>query len=230
MSNKDRVLGFIRQFPGRDDDDISQTLSIKPRQSINQICRNLEREGFIERKNGKYGKICNFPLDLPKIPSPRQGPEIKLFSSIETQNPQDWFWEGNVSNALAGHLRGSGWAIVSQADTASKQRGIDVVANRDGKNLLIEVKGYPSIYYRDSRRAGETKPTNPSLQAQHWFSHALLKVMRLRGQNNEALVGMAFPDFPKYRTLANEIATSIESLGIVVFFVSETGAVSASGL
>jgi hypothetical protein len=49
--------------------------------------------------------------------------------------------------------------------------------------LLVEAKGYPSKNYRDPRRSGEVKPTNPTNQAQQWYSHALLKVVRLQTKN-----------------------------------------------
>lgn len=81
-------------------------------------------------------------------------------------SPQtEWYWEGNVVDAIA-----------SIADTRSRERGPDIHAILDGKELFIEAKGYPSKHYSDPNRAGQTKPTQPTLQAQHWYSHALLKV------------------------------------------------------
>src|ERR1700729_2968554 len=107
----------------------------------------------------------------------------------------DWYWEGNVVEALAIFLIGSGWEIVSKADTHSKERGVDIHARKGGRTLLVEAKGFPSASYRDPRRAGEHKPTNPTNQAQQWYSHALLKVMRLQAKHPDALVALAFPDF-----------------------------------
>ena len=88
--------------------------------------------------------------------------------------PKDWFWEGNVVETLARYLSNEGWTILSRADTYSKQQGVDIHAHRKSATLLVEVKGYPSVRYRDPRRADEQKRTNPTLQAQHWYSHALL--------------------------------------------------------
>lgn len=50
-----------------------------------------------------------------------------------------------------------------------------------------------STSYRDPRRANEVKRTNPTLQAKHWFAHALLKMMRLRGPHFDLALAMAFP-------------------------------------
>jgi hypothetical protein len=56
---------------------------------------------------------------------------------------QDWFWEGNVVEAIARDLERDAWRIVSKANTHSKERGVDLHAERNGRSLLIEAKGYP---------------------------------------------------------------------------------------
>jgi hypothetical protein len=38
----------------------------------------------------------------------------------------DWFWEGNVVEAIARFLANDGWMIVGKADTHSKERGVDI--------------------------------------------------------------------------------------------------------
>jgi hypothetical protein len=77
-----------------------------------------------------------------------------------------------VVDTITRFLKSGGWLIVSKANTHVKERGVDIHATKGGKELLIEVKGFPSKNYRDPRRAGERKPTNPTLQAQQWYSHA----------------------------------------------------------
>jgi DNA-binding IscR family transcriptional regulator len=59
MTNTDRVLDFITRFPERDDDEISATLKILPRQQVNQICHRLKKAGQIQRVTGPQGKIVN---------------------------------------------------------------------------------------------------------------------------------------------------------------------------
>jgi hypothetical protein len=85
--------------------------------------------------------------------------------SGQMDSARDWYWEGNVVSALRRHLEADGWTTVRMADTRTKERGVDLEALRDGKTLLVEAKGYPSKGYSDPRRATETKPTNPTLQA-----------------------------------------------------------------
>jgi hypothetical protein len=142
----------------------------------------------------------------------------------------DWFWEGNVVDAVERHLLETGWNIDGRADTLSKERGVDLAASQAGKRVLIEVKGYPSKQYRDPRRASEVKPTNPANQAQQWFSHALLKAMRLQTSDPSAAVALAFPDFPRYRALFNQTRSGFEKLRLAMIFVLEDGSVESWGL
>ena len=144
--------------------------------------------------------------------------------------PKDWFWEGNVVETLAHYLSNEGWAILSQADTYSKQQGVDIHARLKNVTLLVEVKGYPSDRYRDPRRANEQKRTNPTLQAQHWYSQALLKALRLQGAHPEAQVALALPDFPRYQSLIAETRGGLEKLGVVIFTVQECGKVQVWGI
>ena len=142
---------------------------------------------------------------------------------------EDWYWEGNVVEAIAIFLKQGGWTIVRRADTRSKERGVDVHALRSDVTLLVEVKGFPSKNYRDSRRSGESKPTNPTNQAQQWYSHALLKVMRLQTAYPEAVVALGFPDFPRYRTLFKETRGGLAKLGLAMMIVRPDGTVETWG-
>lgn len=144
--------------------------------------------------------------------------------------PSDWFWEGHIVDAIERHLIDTGWMIVSKTDTASRARGIDLVAQRFNEQLLVEAKGYPSTTYRDPARAAEIKKTAPTNQAQHWYSNALLTALRLQTKNPGARVALAFPDFPRYRKLFTETESGLRKLGLVVMFIFENGRVETVGL
>jgi hypothetical protein len=143
---------------------------------------------------------------------------------------EEWYWEGNVVEIIAQFLTQDEWTIIAMADTRSKERGVDIHASRDGRTLLVEAKGYPSKNYRDSRRAGEVKPTNPTNQAQHWYSHALLKAMRLQTKYPGAVVTLGFPDFPRYRALFEETQRGLVNLGLAMLTVRADGTVETWGL
>lgn len=142
----------------------------------------------------------------------------------------DWFWEGNVIEAIARFLADEGWIIVGKVDTRSKERGVDIHAARRGRTLLVEAKGYPAKAYRDPRRADEVKPTNPTNQAQQWYSHALLKVMRLQTKHPEAVAALGFPDFPRYRALFEETRGSLGKLGVAMLMVRADQSLETWGL
>jgi hypothetical protein len=55
-----RVLDELRQCRvALDDDELAHRLAVSPRQTINQVCRRLERAGRLRRYVGSAGKIVN---------------------------------------------------------------------------------------------------------------------------------------------------------------------------
>lgn len=146
-------------------------------------------------------------------------------SSAPTRASEEWHTEANVQSSLVTALAADGWRILSVANTASKERGIDVIASRDGQTVGVEVKGFPSRGYADPARAGEVKRTSPSTQAGHWYSQAVLAAMRLRGKEPEWRSVIALPDFPRYRDLHAETVGSLAAARIDVWWLDEAGAV-----
>ena len=56
MSNRDVILACLRKNDGGYCDDcLSTETNILPRQQVNQICHELERQGAITRKKGCCG-------------------------------------------------------------------------------------------------------------------------------------------------------------------------------
>lgn len=138
---------------------------------------------------------------------------------------REWFWEGNIQDAFINHLRANNWDNIKVSNTATKERGTDIQATKLGITLLMEVKGYPSTNYSDPRRSHETKKTSPTLQATHWYSHAILKCMRLKTENPEAQVAIGIPSFKRYRDLYDETKSSLEKIDIQVWSIDENGTV-----
>ena len=131
------------------------------------------------------------------------------------------YWEGNIVDAIATYLVREGWEIISKADTLSRARGVDIHAKRADRTLRTEVKGFPSGQYRDPKRAGELKRTNPNSQALQWYSHALLTAVRLRVKYPNDNVALGFPDFPRYIALFAETQQALGKLGITFMTVDE---------
>jgi hypothetical protein len=137
----------------------------------------------------------------------------------------EWYWEGNVQAALVAKLKADGWAIVGQADTASRQQGPDVEARRGSTPLLLEVKGYPSTVYVRGERAGQPKPTEPALQARHWFSEALSTTILRKEDFPQAQLAVVFPEVSTYLRLIERSAWALKALGIWVYIVGQGGVV-----
>jgi hypothetical protein len=215
MTRRDEVLTLLARNPdGLTDAELAQ-LTGASHPTINQTCRQLAAEGLIRRDDADR-PIMNFGTGVQPPHRP-----------AGTPHRPDWFWEGNVQAGMVRYLSAQGAVIRSVADTASKARGTDVVASLAGRVLHIEVKGWPSETYADARRAGEVKRTQPTVQASHWFAGAVLSALRLRSKNPDDRVLIVFPDFPRYRNLSDETTAPLREIGIEIWFVRESGEVSA---
>lgn len=176
------------------------------------------------RRGGSYaarGYVAEGAQRAPERSSTSDLPAATDVRDVRTE----WHWEGNVQAAVVAALVRAGWTIRRVADTALRERGVDVEAILDGRTALIEVKGFPSTFYAAGERAGEPKPTNPRLQAKHWLADAVFATLRLRSAQAAALVAIAVPEHPRYRTLVAEIAPALDRLAIAVLVVGQDGAV-----
>ena len=138
-----------------------------------------------------------------------------------------WPWEGAVQEVFVDAIRRHGWSISSVANTATKERGVDVLATKGERRLGAEVKGYPLTTYADPRRAGEVKPTNPTLQAGHWYSQALGKAVMLLDSHEGHESLMVLPDMPRYRDLAHRTRTGRSRAGVHVVLVRPDGSMNS---
>jgi hypothetical protein len=82
-------------------------------------------------------------------------------SAEATPVESEWHTEANVQALLVTALATDGWRILSVANTATKEHGIDVIASRDGQTVGIEVKGFPSRAYEKSHACGRTEAHEP---------------------------------------------------------------------
>jgi hypothetical protein len=91
--------------------------------------------------------------------------------------------------------------------------------------LRVEVKGWPTkSRYADPARAGEIRRAQPSTQAAHWFSQALLHGMRDLGRHRDDLVAIGPPDWPRFRSLLVDRPRTAQ-VGGRRLFVQRVGAV-----
>ncbi|MEV4539294.1 hypothetical protein AB0J82_36525 [Asanoa sp. NPDC049518] len=158
--------------------------------------------------------------------SPDQQPSVALLGGTSTplaNAGSRWPWEGAVQQVFADLLERHGWSVTAMADTATKARGVDLLAETDTRRLGAEVKGWPSDTYADPRRAGETKRTQPSTQAGHWFSQALCKAMLLLDSHPGRESLMVLPAHDRYRDLATRTRTGRCAANIHVVLLDRDG-------
>lgn len=161
------------------------------------------------------------------VPAPAVTPLPSV--PAEGDPASEWHTEENTQRLLVEWLAGEGWTIVRTANTATREHGLDVVAERDGHRLGVEVKGYPSRFYVAGPKKGQVKTSTPKEQAKKWYAHALVPAMRLRTQEPDSLSVMCFPDFPVYRALYADTALSLRAAAIEVWVVSQNGGVERLG-
>ncbi|GGP73378.1 MarR family transcriptional regulator [Saccharothrix coeruleofusca] len=213
MTLADRVLRLLAEHPeGLTDAEIASALHVV-HQHVNSCCRSLADKGQIVR-DGFARPIRNRLPGEQALPPP--APEVK--GGVERG-------EGLVQGEVVTWLVASGWSIGRVAETASRERGTDIVAERAGVRLHVEVKGFPSKSYADPRRAGEVKPTQPATQARHWFSAGLMKVLQLRQDYPQDAVALALPDRGTYRQLLATVDSTIRTMRLAVFLVRDDGSV-----
>jgi hypothetical protein len=209
MTTKQRIISFLQNHPeGIDDDELAKILDLNARQQANMRCRELEKEGLAIRRQVN-GKIHNFWA----------GKDIQHVSPVEHKLENNlpkfsyWFWEGNVQAKVVEYLVTQNYQITSQADTASHQQGIDIIAERNDISLWVSVKGYPK----------GTEKTNPSVQAAHWFKQVIFDMIEYRERDKGALLAVALPDYPRYHSLAKKILWLKPVANFSYFWVNENG-------
>ena len=214
MTVKQRIITYLQNHPeGIDDDELAKILGLSQRQQANMRCRELEKEGLVIRRQVN-GKIHNFWAGN-QTSIPASSPKSK---DIQTNQPKSetWFWEGNVQSKVISFLASQGYHIRSVADTASRQQGIDIVAEKAGKLLWVSVKGYPQ----------GTDKTNPSTEAGHWFKGAIFDIIEYRERDENVLLAVALPDYPRYRSMAQKITWIKPVANFTYYWVRESGEVT----
>ena len=207
----EKIIEYLQQHPeGADDDELAVALGLRQRQTANIICRQLAAEGLISRVKRPGEKIRNFSTN--SVPVQRKvAPQVE--PTLEPK--QDWYWEGNVQAAVVRHLVNKGYSITRVADTGAREKGKDIEAKGPSGVVWVTAKGYPR----------ETPKTRPQTQAGHWFSGALFDIICWRGENSEAELAMALPDFPPYRNLAQRVSWLKSAARFRFIWVCEDGEV-----
>jgi hypothetical protein len=137
----------------------------------------------------------------------------------------EWHCERMVVGSVVSYLKQEGWTIESVADTETRAHGADIRAQREGRLLIVEAKGYPLTVYARGKNKGQPKPTKPDVQARHWYGHVLFDAILRQSKYPAAIIAVALPDFPVFTSLIARTQFALCKLGIGVYLVRATGSV-----
>ena len=126
--------------------------------------------------------------------------------------------EDRTIELLLNHLKANEWIIISYC--LGQQRGYDIVAERNGVKLYVEVKG---------ARASDGSPTKKrkyfdSGQIKDHMGKAIVKSMETQNSFPNAKVAIAQPYDELIKKVIGKIIPNIK-LGIIHFWVKSNGEV-----
>lgn len=127
---KVKILEYLLvHSEGADDDELAKALDLKQSQQANSRCREMAKEGVIERRHRPGVKIRNFVSGTDRA--------ISLIEAQQAlpENEMPWTWEGNVQNRVIDFLKSQGYSITHSANTRTHETGKDIEANRRGQVL-----------------------------------------------------------------------------------------------
>ncbi len=124
--------------------------------------------------------------------------------------------ENDVVQATARFLEGKGFSIDQVRSTT--QTGIDLVAHKGGRRLLVEAKGATSSK-PETRRYGLPFNRNQVLSHVSRAYYTASKAIARGAPGEEA--ALALPDTRDHREVVGQVAAVLERIGLTVFWVSE---------
>lgn len=153
----------------------------------------------------------------------------------EYNHQDDWFYEGQISKKLVDYFLKNGYKILKDNSAKISARGEDIIVSIQGQQEIIEVKGYPTTVHTKGKDKGKPKPTNPKLQAKHWFSDALLSSIfnyQRHKDNDKFKLALALPLTDRYKELIGKVEDFFtdNNLNFKVYFVDDKGTVTIDNL
>ena len=153
----------------------------------------------------------------------------------EYNHQDDWFYEGQISKKLVAYFLKNGYTILKDNSDKISTKGEDIIISILGQKEIIEVKGYPTTVQTKGKDKGKPKPTNPKLQAKHWFSEALLSSIfnyQRHKDNYNFKLALAFPLTDRYKELIGKVEDFFTDNNLIfkVYFIDDKGIVTIDNL
>ena len=128
--------------------------------------------------------------------------------------------ENDIINAVSDYLLKAGYQILRVSNT--RQKGHDIIAERQGAKIFVEAKGETSSKEYTNRFG---KPFN-SAQIRVHVAESLYKAIATKQANPNAKVAIAFPATRTHKQLMENVFKIIHMLEIQIFFVNQDKSVN----
>ena len=211
---RQQILALISETPGMTDREITNKLKNRsaPEQPVHRVCRALERDGIIFRKNRfNEGIIGNYlvPRDDSPTSNSTQFPEPESLPLDRSQygvlSPRR-IEQDHVKGAIEQWLVTSGWTVEF---AGAQQRGLDLEATKSGARWVIEARGQ-----------GEDNP-----MGRNYFSIVLGNIVQ-RMDDADTKYSLAFPEIEPFLGMWRLFPPEAKSrLGLTILFVDASGRV-----
>jgi hypothetical protein len=199
MTLKDEIITLLRQSDGLTDREIANVLSGEEslQQPVNQACRQLEKQGVLQRSVIR-NLIRNHLVDTKNVPFINREPMLEIEESTYHLS------EDKLKGYLKTWLESNGW----ETHIAwGHERGIDILATKENKKWVIEVKG-----------EGSLQPMRVN-----YFLGILGETLQ-RMDDPDAIYSIALPDIKQFRNLWERFPLlAKQRTGISILFVDRLG-------
>ncbi len=122
--------------------------------------------------------------------------------------------EDQIVEAVCAYLARTGCNVTSRCST--RERGIDIAGEHQGRKLYIEAKG------GTSSREGSNRFGNPYTQSQVFdrVAKGFYTAACLRSKHGEeSVVGLAFPETPTFRRYVRDVAVAAARLHLTFYWI-----------
>jgi hypothetical protein len=138
----------------------------------------------------------------------------------------DWYYEGNISRVLADNFIRKGFTVIKNNSENIKKRGEDLIFQDATSFIVMEVKGYPTLFHTKGKDKGTLKITKPHHQAKHWFNEVLMSSLynyRKNKVNSNLKLDIGLPKMEVYEKLLKEVEDYFadNNLELQVYLVDE---------
>ncbi|MEI7901764.1 MAG: MarR family transcriptional regulator [bacterium] len=207
MSLKENVLQQVYNTPGRTDRELTDVIRGRglPQQPVNQVARQLEKEGRISRLRKRVDNLIgNYPrIGGPLVSGPvtqEQSDKVLRFDSTDDLS------EDQIKKLLEAWLKSQGWRTTV---AWNKTHGTDIIAERERERWVIEVKGSGSL----------------SPMRVNYFLSILGEILQ-RMNDEKSHYSISLPDLKQFRNLWHRLPELAKKrTRISVIFVKKDGSI-----